>query len=290
MEPVEGTKSKKQSPPNMWDTESKSYSLMTLMEIDGTNKQLDCIPLEPDFIVLDCGCGPGRVAIQAAKRVKQVICLDNSVKMLDECRKNCAMAGVENVTFVLADWQEAEIGKTIPEVDVVIQSRGGGGPSTLSMLRKAARRYAATVMWSDGAPCLPESRGKLFVDCYSQDAMDRYPELRPFNRKNGPPKGGMPGGPGQARPDALPMGGPALIRALKDHGIEAHVTTVDEGWDRFFVTKTEAYDWLIQLSRHPELVNRERFQANVDSFLTPREGGYQFFLPTRSDVIWFPTR
>ena len=115
---------------NMWDVEAKYYSLMTLMEVNGTNKQLDCIPLQPDDVVLDCGCGPGRVAIQAAKRVKKVICLDASEGMLEECKKNCAAAGVENVEFVLADWQLTEIGNTIPEVDVIIQSRGGGDPST----------------------------------------------------------------------------------------------------------------------------------------------------------------
>lgn len=281
--------------PNMWDAESRYYSLMTLMEVEGTSKQLDCIPLEPDFVVLDCGCGPGRVAIQAAKRVRHVICLDSSEGMLEECRKNCAAAGVENVSFVLADWQETEIGKTIPEVDVVIQSRGGGGPSTLSMLRKAARRYAATVMWSDGAPCLPESRNKLFVGCYTEEDMERHPELRPFNRPAGPPDGRnggkMFGARGPVSMDGkLPMAGPALVKALKDLGIEAHVTTVDEGWNRDFATKEEAYTWLLQLSRYPELVNQERFRQNVDAFLTPCEGGYRFFLPTQSDVTWFPTR
>ena len=281
---MEDRSENRQQSPNMWDTESKYYSLMTLMEIDGTNKQLDCIPLEPDFVVLDCGCGPGRVAIQAAKRVKHVICLDSSEKMLEECKKNCAAAGIENVSYVLADWQETEPGKTIPEVDVVIQSRGGGGPSTLEMLQKAARRYAATVIWADGAPCLPESRAKVFVGCYSEEAMERYPELRPFDRKGRPPMR-MP-----HKPDALPMGGPGLIKALADRGIEGHITTVDEGWNRLFATKQEAYDWLIQLSRHPELVDMERFRANVDSFLTPRDGGFEFFLPTQSDVTWFATR
>lgn len=85
----------------MWDVEAKHYSLMTLMEVNGTNKQLDCIPLQPDDVVLDCGCGPGRVAIQAAKRVRKVICLDASEGMLEECKKNCEAAGIENVEQVV---------------------------------------------------------------------------------------------------------------------------------------------------------------------------------------------
>lgn len=280
--------------PNMWDAESRSYSLMTLMEVNGTNKQLDCIPLEEDFVVLDCGCGPGRVAIQAAKRVKKVICLDSSKGMLDECKKNCAAAGVTNVEFVLADWQETEIGKTIPEVDVVIQSRGGGGASTLSMLSKAARKYAATVMWAEGAPNLPTSRGKLFVDCYSEEDMQKYPELRPFRMPSKPEgNGGRKAfeSPGVLdRNSRLPMGGKGLTKALESLGVEVHETTIEEGWDYLFKTKQEAYDWLIELSRHPELVNIERFQHNVDTFLTETEEGYYFFLPTQSVITWFKTR
>lgn len=285
--------------PNMWDAESKYYSLMTLMEINGTNLQLDEMPLEPDMVVLDCGCGPGRVAIQLAKRVKKVIALDSSEGMLNECKKNCAAAGVTNVEFVFADWQETEIGNTIPEVDMVIQSRGGGGPSTLSLLQKAARKYAVTVMWSKGAPNLPASRAKLFKDCYSEAAMEKYPDLRPC--RMGPPPGAKPegkkdngmlfGGRGPVEMgDKLPMAGPELKEALAKRGIEVHVSTIDEGWDKLFATKEEAYEDLINLTRHPDAVDMEQFKKNVDSFLTEREDGFYFYLPTQTDVAWFKTR
>lgn len=280
---------------NRWDREAASYSMMTLMEVNGTNRQLDCVPLDPEDVVLDCGCGPGRVAIQAAKRVKKVICLDSSEGMLRECRRNCADAGVTNVEFVLADWQETEIGETIPEVDVVIQSRGGGGPSSLEMLRRAARKCAVHIMWSDGAPCLPESRWKLFDGCYSPEAQEAHPELRPFRRfRGGPGAGEKDGGRRFAGPvdlpGRLPMESKALQAALKSEGIEFHTTTVAEGWDRLFGTKQEAYDWLLRLSRFPELVDPERFRKNVDAFLTEQNGGWYFFLPTSSDVTWFRTR
>ncbi|MBR3391421.1 MAG: methyltransferase domain-containing protein [Firmicutes bacterium] len=268
--------------PSFWDREARGYSLMTLMEVNGTNLQLDAMPITPDMVILDCGCGPGRVAIQAAKRVKKVICLDSSMAMLEECRRNCEAAGITNVEYVYADWQETEIGRTIPEVDMIIQSRGGGGPTTLAMLQKAARRYAVTVMWSDGAPCLPESRGKLFVDCYSEEAMEANPDLRPFRRPAGPR-------PPQD-PDKLPMSGPALKEVLAKQGIEVHVTKVDEGWDKLFASKEEAYSDLINLSRYPELVDMERFRANVDKYLTRTDEGWRFFLPTSSDVAWFKTR
>lgn len=275
---------------NMWDAESKSYSIMTLMEVNGTNKQLDAMPLDVNDIVLDCGCGPGRVAIQLAKRVKKVICLDNSEGMLEQCKKNCEAAGVTNVEFVFADWQETEIGKTIPEVDIVIQSRGGGGPSSLAMLQKAARKYAITVMWSEGAPNLPMSREKLFVDCYTEEAMQQYPELRPFEKKM--KKVGKEHLPSflEIGPDALPMMPTMLKEVLNEKGIEVHTTTVEEGWEYMFESKEAAYEWLLPLSRHPELVNIEQFRKNVDLYLTKKENGYYFFLPTSSDVTYFKTR
>lgn len=276
-------------PANMWDAEARYYSLMTLMEVNGTNQQLDCMPLDKEDVVLDCGCGPGRIAIQAAKRVKKVICLDNSEGMLEECRKNCAAAGITNVEFVLADWQETEIGKTIPEVDVVIQSRGGGGASTLNMLKKAARKYAVTVIWADGAPCLPESRNKLFVDCYSPEALAEHPELKPMQRPMAPPRAPETTVPVVTADTPLPAGR-RLKPALAQLGIDVSVTTIDEGWDRLFATRQDAYDWLVQLSRHPELVDQKKFRENVDSFLTETENGFYFFLPTASDITWFKTR
>ncbi|MDO4581919.1 MAG: methyltransferase domain-containing protein [Bacillota bacterium] len=282
-------------PPNMWDEEAFSYSLMTLLEAEGTEKQLDCLPLAPDDIVLDCGSGPGRIGACAARRVKKVICLDSSEQMLAECRKNCAAAGVTNVEFLLADWQSEDVEKLLPPVDVIIQSRGGGGPSTLDKLRRVARRFAATIMWSEGAANLPESRQKLFVDCYSKEAQEKYPELRPFKRSAGGPPGGgdgrLFGGLGPVSlADKLPMGGPRLLAALEEAGIEYHVSTVTEGWSKNFPSKQAAYDWLIRMAKRPELVDMAQFQRNVDSFLTETATGWRFHLPSSSDVVWFPTR
>lgn len=266
---------------NRWDAESRSYSIMTLMEVNGTNKQLDAMPLDEADIVLDCGCGPGRIAIQVAKRVKKVICLDSSEGMLNECRKNCADAGIENVEFILADWQTAKIGETVPEVDVVIQSRGGGGATPLEKMQQAARKYAINIMWAKGAANLPESRQKLFVGCYSEQDLEKHPELGRWEKKR-PSQG-------SEKPNRMP-GGPSIWETIKENSLEAQVTTVEECWEKQFQSKQEAYDWLIQLSRYPELVNMEQFQKNVDHYLTQDADGWYFALPTASDVTCFQTR
>jgi len=275
---------------NVWDSKSRYYNLMTLMEVNGTNLELDAIPLHPDDVVLDVGCGPGRVAIQAAKRVKKVICLDSSEKMLMECRQNCEAAGVTNVEYVLADWEQVEMGKTIPEVDVAILARFGV-PTSYEKLQKTARKCAVSIVWAKGAPGLPQSSGKLFHGCYSQDDMERYPQLRPPRTLSFPEPGSDEGkSREELLTEPLPYGGAAIKERMDALHVECHVTTVEEGWDRLFQTKEEAYDWLIQLSGHPELVDAERFHQNVDSCLTKREDGWYFFLPTASDVVWFQTR
>ena len=284
---------------NMWDNEAKYYSMMTLMEARGTNLQLDAMPLEPDDVVLDCGCGPGRTLIQASKRVAKVIGLDNSAGMLEECRKNCEAAGVTNAEFIVADWQDDEACENVPEVDVIIQARGGGGPSTLERLRKVARKYAIYVMWSKGAPSIPMTRQRLFEGWYSDADMEKYPELKPFDQRGPRPEpqnGEKVDGRIFGRRDPidmkekLPMGGEALFEKLDKLGVEYTVKTVGEGWDKYYDTMEEAYEDLAQMSRHPECLIMDRFRANVDSYTCRTEKGYLFHLPTCSDVIIVKTR
>ena len=285
---------------NMWDDEAKYYSMMTLMEERGTNLQLDAMPLDPNDVVLDCGCGPGRTLIQASKRVAKVIGLDNSEGMLEECRKNCEAAGVTNAEFMVADWQDEASCENIPEVDVIIQARGGGGPSTLERLRKIARKYAIFVMWSEGAPSIPITRQRLFAGCYSREDAEKYEDLRPFRQMRPMPPQAYNDGKsdghmfGRGGPyddgDKLPMGGEPLFRKLDELGVEYTVKTVGEGWDKYYDTMEEAYEDLAQMSRHPECLNMERFKANVDSYTCKTEKGFLFHLPTCSDVTIIRTR
>ncbi len=279
---------------NMWNNEAKYYSMMTLMEQRGTNLQLDAIPLQKDFVVLDCGCGPGRTLIQASKRVGKVIGVDNSESMLEECRKNCEAAGVTNAELIFADWQDDAACDKIPEVDVIIQARGGGGPSSWERLRKIARKYAVFVMWSEGAPSIPITRSRLFAGCYSEESMEKYPDLRPFEARR-PRLDELKDGKifGREKPleweGKLPMGGKALYDRLDEMGIEYKVTTVGEGWDKYYATMEEAYADLAQMSHHPECLIMERFRANVDSYTMKTEKGFLFHLPTCSDVVIIKT-
>ena len=43
----------------------------------------------------------------------------------------------------------------------------------------------------------------------------------------------------------------------------------------------------ILLARDPSEVKKDVFRANVDKYLTPANGGYDFWIETRSSVIWW---
>jgi SAM-dependent methyltransferase len=52
---------------------------------------------------LDFGCGVGRILLPLARRAREVVGVDVSGAMLDEARRNCEQAGVQNVKLLLAD-------------------------------------------------------------------------------------------------------------------------------------------------------------------------------------------
>jgi ubiquinone/menaquinone biosynthesis C-methylase UbiE len=61
--------------------------------------------LTPGQTLLDVGCGPGTVTVDLARRVAPgaVIGVDRSERVIEIARADAAEAGVDNVTFQVAD-------------------------------------------------------------------------------------------------------------------------------------------------------------------------------------------
>ena len=76
---------------------------------------LERLPLAGDEVVLDAGCGSGRVTEQLLERLPQgrVIALDASASMLEAARERLA-ASLDRVQFVQAD-----LGKPLPVTELV---------------------------------------------------------------------------------------------------------------------------------------------------------------------------
>src|SRR5438105_15197627 len=83
---------------------------------------LDRLELRGDEVVLDAGCGSGRVTAQLLERLPRgrVIAADLSPAMLAEAR-NTLQAYADRLTFVEADLQEIDCALSEP-VDVVFST------------------------------------------------------------------------------------------------------------------------------------------------------------------------
>ena len=83
-----------------WDTRAEGYSLRTIDEFDSgegdrwVERLTRLLDLPPSARVADAGCGPGFLALAAARAGWQAVGFDASPGMLDEARKNAAALGV----------------------------------------------------------------------------------------------------------------------------------------------------------------------------------------------------
>lgn len=83
---------------------SKDHLLMSRGK--KVQKFLDKGLINSKSTVLDIGCGSGQLAIAHAKIVKEVFAMDFSEKMLAYAKENAKISGVENIQFVLGDWEK----------------------------------------------------------------------------------------------------------------------------------------------------------------------------------------
>jgi len=65
--------------------------------------------LEPNMEVLDIGCGPGTYALDLARRVKKVVALDPSPKMLAILEQRVAEEGITNIETVCSTWEDVDL-------------------------------------------------------------------------------------------------------------------------------------------------------------------------------------
>lgn len=126
-----------------WDKAAPGFYKRTRNE-DYQDALFDKLILDENDTVLDVGCGEGSVTIPIAKRVKKVIGLDSSPKMLECLEKRADENNISNIEAILKPIEELTY-EEIGDVDVVVCSRSLNGiipiEEVLSELNKIANKY-----------------------------------------------------------------------------------------------------------------------------------------------------
>ncbi len=126
-----------------WDDAAPGFFKRTRKD-DYQIALFDKLILDENDTVLDVGCGEGSVTIPIAKRVKKVIGIDSSPKMLEYLEKRADENNIGNIETILKPIEEISHDE-IGDVDVVVCSRSLNGiipiEEVLLELDKIANKY-----------------------------------------------------------------------------------------------------------------------------------------------------
>lgn len=152
-----------------------SFTRGTAQEVDAI---ADLVDLSPDSTVLDIGCGPGRHAIELARRGHRVLGLDISETFVDIARRRAADEDVaDRCEFLVADARTFEPNRRFDLVVSLCQGAFGltGGPTTDSgsVIESPARELDEPIM-AVMAQALAAD-GRLVVSAFSSYFQLRHP-------------------------------------------------------------------------------------------------------------------
>ena len=126
-----------------WDEAAPGFYKRTRKE-DYNTALFDKLILDENDTVLDVGCGEGSVTVPLAKRVKKVIGIDSSPKMLEYLEKRATENNIDNIETILKPIEEITY-EEIGDVDVVVCSRSLNAiipiEETIAELNKIANKY-----------------------------------------------------------------------------------------------------------------------------------------------------
>ena len=214
---------------------------------------------EPDWSVLDVGCGPGTLAIPLASQVRQVTALDYSAAMLSELDKRAKAAGLQNITTIQASWTDDWQALKIPRHEVAIASRS----LSVDDLKGALRKLNA---WASKAVYVVDrvGAGPFDPDLFAAIGRDFEPG-----------------------PDYI-----FTLNILYTLGIQAQVDFLTLDSTRTYSSREEAlqsYRWMVDDLTG---VEEERLTAYVDARLSQTvDGSWQLArqTPPRWALIWWRT-
>ena len=197
----------------------------------------DIMKPQPDWTVLDMGCGPGTLALPLAPLVKHITAADFSQGMLDAVIEECAAKGITNVTAKKLAWEDDWPATGVEMHDVVIASRS----LVAEDLREAIIKLDST------------ARKSVFITTIVNDG--------PFDRRVFE----AVGRPLNVGPDYI-----CNYNLLHQMGILASVDFIRQDRRRF-ESRDEAFEsmsWMLDNMTDPE---RDKLDAFIDRHLMQEE-------------------
>lgn len=246
-------------PEQFWGPFAKMYDKMSRLEKSFTKNQIDVLDFKETDVVLDIGCGTGRLSIPIAKRVKKVISMDVSSNMLEYAKKYAEEEGVENIEFHKLNWHDYELVKKLEPPDVVVVSRTEA-LGDIEKLNNLAKR-------------------RIYMLCFANGPSLREVQLDLFK--------GVEGNPQFESNYKRELGYNVDFNKVYDMGIDVSIVIVKDGFTKEYNSKAEAYMDLKSLGvLDPS--QESIFQANVNKYLEETSNGkIRFLRKTSSYVMWW---
>ena len=156
-----------------WDKAAPGFYRRTKKE-DYNKALFDKLILDENDTVLDVGCGEGSITIPLAKKVKKVIGIDSSVKMLEFLQKRAEDHKITNIESQLMEIEDITYEK-IGDVDIVVCSRSLNGiipiEEVLTELNKIANKYVFITIFGPENKKIEKDLEKV-IDIKTEDFPD----------------------------------------------------------------------------------------------------------------------
>jgi len=137
-----------------WNKRARDFSDHQAHKSDYPHQFIRILDPEPDWHILDVGCGSGTIAIPLADRVDSITAMDFSESMLSILRQECAAKNINNIQPVLAAWEDDWGSLGIDVHDVVIASRSVNvedlKTALIKLSRFARKRVYVSAVAGDG--------------------------------------------------------------------------------------------------------------------------------------------
>lgn len=137
-----------------WNKRAPDFSDKKEHKSDYPYQLLKILNPEPDWRVLDVGCGPGTVAIPLSDHVASITAMDFSERMLSILKEQCAQKKITNVRPLLGAWEDDWESLGIDAHDVIIASRSLNiedlKSAVIKLNRFAKRRVCVSTTVGDG--------------------------------------------------------------------------------------------------------------------------------------------